>query len=316
MAVYFRGSVCGRYIKVGQTTRDLLPYERYRQYAMNTHRKIDFPHPLGYLITVGQNCRVAETSLKAHFKPYLVDEVLYGDEVFHAATPVLSYVAWFRLQWFAETDPTGKQEPEHCHYEDFEPRPDRTSTDFKEEDLTSPLEAEGNPFWFLPDVSVDPVEDYYTPPEFIEPVRLALGGIDLDVASHPAANRYVKAARYFTKSMDGLAKPWAGRVWVSHQNEAGKAWAEKAIREIRSGRVTSMVCLVKSKAAASNYIEPLLALANDVCLIVGGGPVFGGKGALTQNNSQDRWTFIYYGQEEERFASAVKHLGTVCRVLK
>lgn len=54
--------------------------------------------------------------------------------------------------------------------------------------------------------------EWYTPPYIIE----SLGKFDLDpCASHKSISINASARRYFTKEVDGLYRPWEGRVWLN-----------------------------------------------------------------------------------------------------
>ncbi|HEY3911028.1 MAG TPA: hypothetical protein VGM07_14200 [Stellaceae bacterium] len=44
------------------------------------------------------------------------------------------------------------------------------------------------------------------PPQYIEATRRVMGEIDLDTASHPVAQRTIKASGIFTQQDDGLAQ--------------------------------------------------------------------------------------------------------------
>lgn len=57
--------------------------------------------------------------------------------------------------------------------------------------------------------------NWYSPGRIVEPARQAMGGIDLDPASCPEANRVIKAKRIWTAEDDGLRRPWSGRVWLN-----------------------------------------------------------------------------------------------------
>ena len=57
--------------------------------------------------------------------------------------------------------------------------------------------------------------EHYTPVEVVEAARNTLGIIDLDPASCQAANRVVRATRYFTRDDNGFIQPWHGRVFLN-----------------------------------------------------------------------------------------------------
>lgn len=56
-----------------------------------------------------------------------------------------------------------------------------------------------------------PSDDWYTPPEIFAALRLTF---DLDPCS-PGPGHWVPAQRIYTKTDDGLAQPWQGRVWMN-----------------------------------------------------------------------------------------------------
>jgi hypothetical protein len=80
--------------------------------------------------------------------------------------------------------------------------------------------------------------EWYTPADIIERARRVLGGITLDPASCPEANKTVQAPEFFTEAEDGLSRPWRGhgaeesRVWL---NPPGGKYDEKTLRKIEKG---------------------------------------------------------------------------------
>ena len=54
-----------------------------------------------------------------------------------------------------------------------------------------------------------------TPEWLIDIIHEVMGGIDLDPASTDEHNERVRADRYYTKEMNGLTRPWGGKVWCN-----------------------------------------------------------------------------------------------------
>lgn len=85
--------------------------------------------------------------------------------------------------------------------------------------------------------------EWYTPPQFLELARAALGGIDLDPASSDRAQKMVLAEQYFTKENDGLAQEWYGRVWLNppYAQPDIARFVEKMMAEVSAGRATAAI---------------------------------------------------------------------------
>ena len=59
-------------------------------------------------------------------------------------------------------------------------------------------------------------DELYSPPEYVAAARAVMGGIELDPASCAAANRVVRAERYYAKADAGETRDWrAESVWLS-----------------------------------------------------------------------------------------------------
>lgn len=79
--------------------------------------------------------------------------------------------------------------------------------------------------------------EHFTPPSIIARVRYALGGIALDPASCPLANRLVRADRIYTKEDGAMSRDWYGPLYLnppgkSAENPKGAAfWWARLVKE-------------------------------------------------------------------------------------
>lgn len=158
--------------------------------------------------------------------------------------------------------------------------------------------------------------EYYTLPEHIEAARSVLGTIDLDPASHPAANEVVKATRFFTQSEDGLFQEWQGRVWLNPPwGDAGPAFVGKLVESYKQRYVVAAILLINAHATDTSWFQPLWdhLLCFTCPRIHYWQPDGGGKSPTSGS------VFVYFGPERKRFSevfatfgaivSRVKHMG-------
>ena len=111
--------------------------------------------------------------------------------------------------------------------------------------------------------------EWYTPPPIIDMARAVMREIDLDPATAPAAQRWIRAERIFTIKDDGLSKEWVTRdgrptrVWLNPpfgkdggQSNAAR-WAKKLTEEYQAKRVTQ-ACLLLHGKFGYEWFEALL----------------------------------------------------------
>lgn len=154
-------------------------------------------------------------------------------------------------------------------------------------------------------------EQWYTPPRFIEAARQAMGGIDLDPASCEAAQRMVKAARYFTAEQDGLSKEWHGRVWMNppYGSAIVAEFTDKLLDEIDAGRAKQAAVLVNN-CTETAWQQDLLSQADACCFVSGRIRFFDEQGEKGGSPLQGQVVF-YFGDQQTKFSEVFSELGAI-----
>ena len=156
-------------------------------------------------------------------------------------------------------------------------------------------------------------DEWYTPPAIIEACRAAMGGIDLDPASHEVANRCVKAKRYFTAEDDGLAQTWSGRVFMNppYSKKAGKAeFISKLAAAFDAGTVTAATVVLSYDFSAS-WFEPLRGRYAALCLFRGRVHFYKEAPGDGRSNPALGTSIVYLGPNVPAFTAAVGALGDI-----
>jgi ParB family chromosome partitioning protein len=152
--------------------------------------------------------------------------------------------------------------------------------------------------------------EWFTPPEYVEAARRVLGEIDLDPATHPAAQRDIRAHRFFTRQDDGLAHEWRGRVWLNppYAQPDIRLFVEKLVSEIAAGHTTEAI-LLTNNSSETDWFCTAWGLADVVCLTTRRinfiNPA-GQSGSPLQGQA-----FFYRGPQSERFKAEFRPLGLI-----
>ncbi|MGF6986509.1 phage N-6-adenine-methyltransferase [Paraburkholderia atlantica] len=152
--------------------------------------------------------------------------------------------------------------------------------------------------------------EWYTPPDYIEAARRAMGSIDLDPASSAAAQKVVQATRYFDAEMDGLAQTWTGNVWLNppYSQPAIARFADKAVLEVNAGNVAQMITLTHNYTDTS-WWHALAGRADAICFTRGRIGFLGSDGEVAAPTQGQ--TFCYIGRDVTSFTEQFSAFGLV-----
>lgn len=150
--------------------------------------------------------------------------------------------------------------------------------------------------------------EWFTPQEYVERARAVLGEIDLDPATHPAAQERIQAKSFFTQQDDGLKKDWHGRVWLNppYSQPAISDFISKLIAEIDAGRVTDAILLTHNYTDTA-WFHAAAERAHLICFTRGRirfEAPHGELAAPTQGQA-----FFYFGKDHRRFGKHFLHVG-------
>jgi hypothetical protein len=150
--------------------------------------------------------------------------------------------------------------------------------------------------------------EWYTPQEYVDAVREAMGGIDIDPCSCQAANGVVKAATFFDEADNGLARQWIGRVFVNPPYGDGTvdSFASKLLAELSSGNASQAVFLVNN-CTETKWFQGLLTQAAALCF-PRGRISFWSLEKKSKSPLQGQ-AVIYFGSNAKRFKSAFSGIG-------
>lgn len=221
----------------------------------------------------------------------------------------VEYVNWLRSQWFVSADGT-----------DHAPG-------FPVEDPSAWLPAEGRTrsrpvddagklvqdydtrtdhlsctAWSWMVNPVPSVQDYFTPTELIDAARAAMGGVDLDAASHWLANRRHRIPDYFDINRSAFENRWYGRVWLNPPYGDNAPWFREIERYFVSGEIEQLCMLSPVWAFTTSIARPIMKFSSSF-VILNPTPKFWGnaKGRTGTNNPHG---ILYIGSRPAEFNRA------------
>jgi phage N-6-adenine-methyltransferase len=144
------------------------------------------------------------------------------------------------------------------------------------------------------------VNEWYTPPEYIQAARRVMGRIDLDPASSDIANQIVEASKIYTAEDNGLTKYWAGKVWMNppYASDLIAGFISKYAEHVRSGDISEGIVLVNN-ATETNWFKELVSVSSAVVFPKGRVRFLdpdGNPGAPLQGQA-----VVYFGKQAKKF---------------
>lgn len=155
--------------------------------------------------------------------------------------------------------------------------------------------------------------EWYTPTHLIEKARAVMGGIDVDPASNEAAQKEVRAGKFFTKDDDGLTKEWTGRVWMNppYSKELIPHFCSKLLEELEAGRATDAITLTHNYTD-NQWFHALAGRASAICFTKGRVKFYSPSGEIAAPTQGQ--AFCYFGSDVDGFVREFADVGFVVEV--
>lgn len=150
--------------------------------------------------------------------------------------------------------------------------------------------------------------EHYTPPDVLNLVAAVLGGIDLDPCADPGCR--VPAAAHYTAELDGLRRPWAGRVFMNppYGRRIG-AWVDRLVEAHAAGAVPEAIALVPARVDSAWWRR--LASSCSLVLFWAGRLRFLDSDGRPQSPAPFPSALVYLGRNGARFVEVMGGRGQV-----
>lgn len=310
MWIYVLGEVGGSQVKIGSTKEPTL---RKRVASVNNEQMSDATYKLlaGVIGTAKD-----EAAVHAYFAGNRHNGMGKRTEYYHATPEIVEYANWLRSQWWIthsidepETD-MPLEDPSHWlpNPQRRIPRAETDPTVLVQPDQSLDGYLAGT--WWDWMVSDEPqVQDYYTPVDIVDAARQAMGGIDLDAASHFLANRKLRIPDYFHTGRSAFTNDWYGRVWLNPPYGDNLPWFDRILHYRATGDITDLCMLSPTWAFTTAIAQPFMELVSAHVLLSPTPKFWGNRDKKTGSNHPH--SVVYIGDRVEPFWRAFAPHGLV-----
>ena len=159
-------------------------------------------------------------------------------------------------------------------------------------------------------------DEWGTPPEIIEIARSFFGRIDVDPASNEAAQKRIKAKRYYTKLDNGLNKPSVGYAFLNppYSQPLIGLFVDKLLAELASGRTVAAIMLVNN-CADTRWFRKAARAASMICFPQARVKFLKPDGNKLGSPPRGQ-ALLYFGPDPEGFKEYFRELGLVGKLFK
>lgn len=311
MWIYFLGEKSGRDIKIGITKAPCIRERRVTvdSAQMNSDRYVLLAGVLGP--------KWVEDRLSEAFAESRADKGSRR-EYYQPTAELVEYILWLRQQWFvvhdenvlewdaAEEDPS-RWLPGPTHRET---RPESLVL-FGAHDISRGSLAETVWAW-MPDPNVT-YQDYFTPVDLVARASEAMGGIDLDAASHYLANKRLREAgveigEFFHVNKSAFGHDWHGRVWLNPPYGENERWFQRCEEMFDAGRITQL-CMLSPVHAFTTRVADRMVRHSTGMILLSPTPQFFNPGEPTKTGTNLPHAIVYWGTRVNEFLASFNGVG-------
>lgn len=145
-----------------------------------------------------------------------------------------------------------------------------------------------------------------TPPEITVPLlELWDGPADCD----PCSNEHSIVSARVAYTFGGLHRPWGEKTYENHPYSTNEPWIDKAVYEMKVGRVRELVILCMSATSTMWWQKAMVMPSRNPRVICTKRlPFLGPDGIRMPSGARFDTALIYYGSRHKKFDRLYKHV--------